>query len=439
MEVELESRDHADAAATATESPEEVPVLLGARGEILAVGGDDVDRGEIVGAQSVLVPEVSETATEGEPRHSGRGDDAEGCREPERLRLAVDVPQRGTRLDPRRSLLGVDPYAGHRREVDDDPAITDGGSGDVVAAPANRHEEVVLADEVHAVDHVGHARTPEDEPRIPVDDPVPDGSRLVVVRFTRTDHVPGEPRTELLQDPIRQHRPGPLHDAAVLDVQDLEPGDGRLVGRVVGIATLTGSPEGSGRPDGHRPVGDDDVVDRYVHVGGPVRDPGDEPPVRLRSGSGDRISGVVNDEILGTQAIEIVGRVAVPGRIDERSAERFVVGSAFGMDSHCWITRLLVPHRVGRTCPTGAYLIRGSWNECTHRVIVSRSPRTVYTVSHPLRRRCRLEPERVALRSVRERRGIRLGEVYHRDHRSHPEISVADQLTPSLGPELGNL
>ena len=43
-------------------------------------------------------------------------------------------PQQGAALHPGRATGGIDRHGAHRREVDDEPPVADGGAGDVVAA-----------------------------------------------------------------------------------------------------------------------------------------------------------------------------------------------------------------------------------------------------------------------------------------------------------------
>ena len=68
------------------------------------------------------------------------------------------------------------------------PAVVDGVAGDVVPPPRIESEQTLLAREVDRVDDVGRARALHDQRRAPVDQPVPDGARLVVVRVAGPEH-----------------------------------------------------------------------------------------------------------------------------------------------------------------------------------------------------------------------------------------------------------
>jgi hypothetical protein len=75
VQAELEVHHDAEVAAAAPNSPEELGVLVGAGGEELAVGRDDVDREELVDGEPVLAHDPADPAPEGEPGQAGMGDD----------------------------------------------------------------------------------------------------------------------------------------------------------------------------------------------------------------------------------------------------------------------------------------------------------------------------------------------------------------------------
>ena len=55
---------------------------------------------------------------------SSRGDHPGRNDQPVKLRLPVDVAERGATLHPNRLCPGVDVNASHQREIDDQPTIT---------------------------------------------------------------------------------------------------------------------------------------------------------------------------------------------------------------------------------------------------------------------------------------------------------------------------
>jgi hypothetical protein len=78
-----------------------------------AVGRHDVRRDQVVHGQPELPADPAKTSPEREAGNTGGRVDPEWRREAERLRLAVELPQRDGRLDPRRACLGVDPDGPH--------------------------------------------------------------------------------------------------------------------------------------------------------------------------------------------------------------------------------------------------------------------------------------------------------------------------------------
>ena len=103
MQAELELGDDAEVPAAAAEAPEEIRVLVGARAHELAVGGDDVGREQVVDREAVLALQPADPAAEREPGDAGVRDDSAGRREPERLRLVVELAPEHAGLNSRRA------------------------------------------------------------------------------------------------------------------------------------------------------------------------------------------------------------------------------------------------------------------------------------------------------------------------------------------------
>ncbi len=82
-------------------------------------------------------------------------------------------------------------------------------AGDVVAAPAHRNEQVVLAGEVDRVYDVGHARRAGYERGPPVDHAVPDLAGLFVARVAGTEQLAAQARPELLDDRVLERARAP--------------------------------------------------------------------------------------------------------------------------------------------------------------------------------------------------------------------------------------
>ncbi len=190
VRLELERGDDAEVAAGAADGPEQVLVLGRARLPELPVGGDDVDREQVVDREPVLAAEMPDPAVQRQPSDAGRRDDAARYGEPEQLRLAVEVAPSGAALDADGPGLRVDVDAPHVREVDHEPAVVDGVAGDVVPAALDREHEALLAREVDRVHDVGGAAALHDQRGAPVDQGVPDRARLVVAGVARREHRP---------------------------------------------------------------------------------------------------------------------------------------------------------------------------------------------------------------------------------------------------------
>ena len=159
----------------------------------LAVGRDDLGGEEVVDREAVLAHEPADATAEGEPGDAGVAHDAAGGGQTVRLRLVVDVAPQRTTLHPGRAVGGVDPHGPHRREVDDDPVVANGGAGHVVASAPYGDLQVVVAGETHGRDHVGGPDASGDQARAPVDGAVPDCSGGVVVGVVGTDQLASEP------------------------------------------------------------------------------------------------------------------------------------------------------------------------------------------------------------------------------------------------------
>ena len=160
--------------------PVQIGVLALARVSKRAVGGYDVDRKNVVDRESVLPGQPAEAAPEREARDTGRRVDSERGREAERLRLTVEISQRGTRLDPRRFRDRIDSDGPHARHVEHDSAVANRVPRDVVPASPDRERQVVLLREADAGDDVTRARGADDHSGTAVDHRVPDRACRVV-------------------------------------------------------------------------------------------------------------------------------------------------------------------------------------------------------------------------------------------------------------------
>ena len=136
----LERGHDAEVPAAAADPPEEVGVLIPARGEELALRRHQVDREEVVDRRAVLSHEPADAAAEGEARDAGVGDDPAHRRQAVKLRLAVELAPEHAGLGPGGARRRVDPDPLHRRKVDHEAAVAERMTTDAVAAGAHRHK-----------------------------------------------------------------------------------------------------------------------------------------------------------------------------------------------------------------------------------------------------------------------------------------------------------
>jgi hypothetical protein len=96
------------------------------------------------------------TAAQRQAGDARRRDDPEGDGLTEGLGRVIDVASRAARAHSHRLLLGVDPHALHRRQVDDQSVIDAGETRTIMAAAANGDREPAVPAEVHRrVSHNG--------------------------------------------------------------------------------------------------------------------------------------------------------------------------------------------------------------------------------------------------------------------------------------------
>ena len=161
VQLELERDGDAEIAAAAAEPPEEVGALVVARGDEPAVRRDDVHGAEIVDREAVLPHQPAVSPAEREPRDAGRRDAAARRREPERLRLVVELAPPHARLRANEPALGVHVERLEERQVEREPPVADRQACGVVTAAANRERHVPPPRELDPGEDVGGVRAAE--------------------------------------------------------------------------------------------------------------------------------------------------------------------------------------------------------------------------------------------------------------------------------------
>jgi hypothetical protein len=217
VELELEGGHHAEVAAAAAQRPEQVRVLRLAGGQEAAVGGDHVGRQQVVAGQAVRPGEVADAAAQGEPGDAGGGHHPAGGGQAKAVGGVVEVAPGGAALHAGGTTLGVDPHPTHGGQVDDQAAVVGGEAVDVVAAAADRDEQVLLAGSVDRGDDVGGVGAAGDRRGVPVDHAVVDRSGGVVAVAGRLDQLAAQALTQPGPAGIRQFRRSCRHGDPLWD------------------------------------------------------------------------------------------------------------------------------------------------------------------------------------------------------------------------------
>ena len=202
VEIELQGGDHAETAAAAADGPEQVGVLVAAGGADHAVGGDDLDRAQVVAAEAVGAHHHAESAAEGEAGDAGDRHLSAGGGQPVDLGGPVDLAPGGAGLHAGGSGGGVDVDGPHRGEVDDQAVVADGAAGHLVAATADGRDGAMVPCDSYGLDDVGHVGAARDDGGVAVDQPVPDPTGLVVGGVITVDDLAAERRAQRVA-----HRP----------------------------------------------------------------------------------------------------------------------------------------------------------------------------------------------------------------------------------------
>jgi hypothetical protein len=191
------SRNSNAVAAAAAQGPEQIGLLLGAGAHQPAVGGDELDREEIIERKPVLAHEPADAAAEGQSGYPGAGHHAARNGEPGKLRFAIELAPGDAPLHMRDPAPGIQMNTLHGRQVDHHPAVDGGAARHVVAASAHGSLEAQLARDRNGVDHVGDPAASGDEGRALVDEAVVNLARLLVAGIRGLEELAGEGRSEL--------------------------------------------------------------------------------------------------------------------------------------------------------------------------------------------------------------------------------------------------
>ena len=144
--------------------------MLGVVGpDLAAVGGDQLDREQVVAGQAVLAFEPARAAAEGQSGDARRRDPATRGGQPVRLGGRVELAPGAAAADPGPPGRSVDLDILHRAYVDDQAVVVGGLAGDRVTARADGHRQPFLAAARRGPPDVTRISTGRDQPRPLVD------------------------------------------------------------------------------------------------------------------------------------------------------------------------------------------------------------------------------------------------------------------------------
>src|SRR3989442_263318 len=199
VQPELERGRDPEVRPSASQTPEELRVVLVAYVAQNAIRGHKIDREQVVDREPVLPLEAAHAAAEREPGDARVSDDADRAREPVLLRGAVQLLEEGAAFDSRGPPRRIDFHCAHPGEIDDHAAVARREPGDAVAATAYRDDKVVLARELQGRDDVLDTSAARDERRMAVGDRIPDDARAVVVAIAGENQLTAETLPELVE------------------------------------------------------------------------------------------------------------------------------------------------------------------------------------------------------------------------------------------------
>ena len=204
LEAEVEPGHDPEVPAGAAHAPEQVRLLGLARPDDPGLGGDQLDRGEVVEGEAEPALQPPDAATEREARDARMADDAHRAHETVRLRGDVELAEERSAVRVRRAGSRVDVDAAHRRQVDDEAAVAARVARGAVPARPDGDLEPAVPPEADRGRHVGRASWPQDRRGPQVVHRVPQPARIVVGVGGRRDDLATERTAQLLEVTWRQ-------------------------------------------------------------------------------------------------------------------------------------------------------------------------------------------------------------------------------------------
>ena len=180
LEPELERRRDPEVPPGAAQAPEQLGFVVLGRADEVAIGGDELDGGQVVDRQPEVALEAADPPAEGQPGDAGVTDDPDRADEAVRLRSDVELPKEGAAVRAGDPGPRIDLHAPHVRKVDDEAAIASCQPGGGVTAGLDRDLEIVFAREGDCRRDLLRVARAGDDRRPPIVDRVPETARVVV-------------------------------------------------------------------------------------------------------------------------------------------------------------------------------------------------------------------------------------------------------------------
>ncbi len=156
------------------------------------VGQHHVGADQVVDRQAELAGQVPQAASQREPAHAGRPDDAERRRQTERVRGVIDVADQRSSKHHGGAAIGIDSDPTHQRQVDHQPVIDAAESATVVRSAADRDFQLGLAGVAERGHHVTRVGAAGDQARPLVDHRVVQLPGFVIPGVEVADDLPAQ-------------------------------------------------------------------------------------------------------------------------------------------------------------------------------------------------------------------------------------------------------
>jgi hypothetical protein len=171
--------DDAKAAAASAECPEEFRVLARSHAQATPVCEHEVSAHQVIAGETVSAHEPAGAAAERETADTGRRDQPPGRRQTGRSGRGIDIAPKRAAFDRRDSHLSIDADIAHPAHVQQQGSILDGEPGNVVAAPAHRDSNMVIARDLQSELDIVRVRAACDRTRPAVNRCIPDAPQFV--------------------------------------------------------------------------------------------------------------------------------------------------------------------------------------------------------------------------------------------------------------------